>query len=137
MSAQTKSVLIVDDNFNIRAALRAFIECTMGMQVCDSAGNGVDAITKASEKKPDLVLIDLSMPVMNGLDAASAIKKALPEAHIVVFTLFSDNLGELLARAAGVDLVVSKTEGAMGLLHALQPFLTRRLQSWPKEPAAI
>lgn len=52
MSAQTKSVLIVDDNFNIRAALRAFIECTMEMQVCDSAGNGVDAITKASEKKP-------------------------------------------------------------------------------------
>jgi len=137
MSAQTKSVLIVDDNFNIRAALRAFIECATGMQVCDSAGNGADAIAKASEKKPDLVLIDLSMPVMNGLEAASAIKKALPQAHIVVFTLFSDNLGELLAKAAGVDLVVSKTEGARGLLHALRPFLTQRLQSWPKEPAAI
>ena len=127
MPAQNTSVLIVDDNFNIRAALRAFAERTMGMRVCASAANGVEAVARAEEHRPDLVLIDLSMPMMNGLDAAATIRKAVPHAHIVVFTLFSDNLGQLLAKAAGVDLVVSKAEGAAGLLHALEPFLANRL----------
>lgn len=135
MPADPKSVLIVDDNFTIRAALRAFIERTMGMQVCGSVANGADAVAKASEEKPNLVLMDLSMPVMNGLEAASAIRKAVPQSTIVIFTLFSDHLGELLARASGVDLIVSKTEGPAGLLHALEPFLTRRAQSSPKNPA--
>src|SRR5690348_17654032 len=96
MPAQSTSVLIVDDNFNIRAALRAFAERTMGMRVCASAANGVEAVARAEEHRPDLVLIDLSMPMMNGLDAAATIRKAVPHAHIVVFTLFSDNLGQLL-----------------------------------------
>lgn len=126
MPVQPKCVLIVDDNFNIRAALRAFVERTLGIQVCDSAKDGVEALKKAEEQRPDLVLMDLSMPVMNGLEAASAIKKAVPEVRILIFTLYSDNLGELLAKAAGVDLVLSKTEGAAGLLHALRPLLTGR-----------
>lgn len=63
------------------------------------------------------------MPVMNGFDAASAIRNAVPEARIVLFTLYSDTLGELLAKAAGVDLVVSKSEGSAGLLSALGPLL--------------
>lgn len=123
MLAQPQSVLIVDDNFNVRAALRAFIECTMGMQVCAWAANGAEAIKKAEEHKPALVLIDLSMPVLNGLDASSAIRRVLPETRIVIFTLYSDMLGELLAKAVGVDLIVSKSEGAAGLLRALRPFL--------------
>ena len=63
------------------------------------------------------------MPVMNGFEAASAIKKTNPGARILIFTLYSDHLGELLAKAAGVDLVVSKTEGTAGLLYALGTLL--------------
>lgn len=126
MATQPKSVLIVDDNSNVRSALHAFMERTMGMFVCDSAQNGIEAIRKAEEQRPNLVLIDLSMPKMNGLDAAVLIRKALPEARIVIFTLFSDSLGELLARAVGVDLIVSKAEGVAGLLRALDPFLQSR-----------
>ena len=119
MATPPKTVLIVDDNFTVRAALRAFVERTMGMQVCGSAANGAEAIEKAGECKPDLVLMDLSMPLMNGLDAASAIKRAAPGARIVVFTLYSDPLGKLLATATGVDLVISKSDGPAGLLHGL------------------
>lgn len=126
MPAQTQSVLIVDDNFNVRAALRGFVERTLGLEVCASVGDGLEAIKRAEEHKPDMVLIDLSMPVMNGLDAASAIRKALPNARIVVFTLYSDMLGELLARAVGVDLIISKSEGAAALLRALEPLLAER-----------
>jgi DNA-binding NarL/FixJ family response regulator len=126
MPAQTQSVLIVDDNFNVRAALRGFVERTLGPQVCSFAADGREAIKRAEEHKPGMVLIDLSMPVMNGLDAASAIRKALPNARIVVFTLYSDVLGELLARAVGVDLVISKSEGTAGLLRALEPLLAGR-----------
>jgi DNA-binding NarL/FixJ family response regulator len=129
MTSQTKSVLIVDDNFTVRAALRAFVERTMGLLVCASAANGADAIEKASEHKPDLVLMDLSMPVMNGLDAAGAIKKAAPNARIVVFTLYSDTLGKLLASAAGVDLVVSKADGPAGLLHGLETLFGQSFSS--------
>jgi DNA-binding NarL/FixJ family response regulator len=125
MFSQLKSVLIVDDNFNVRAALRAFVERNLGLQVCASASDGTEAITKAAQLKPDLVIMDLAMPVMNGLDAAAIIRKTVPDSRIVVFTLYSDTLGEFLAKAAGVDLVVSKTEGAAGLLHALGPYLDR------------
>ena len=126
MATQPKTVLIVDDNFTVRGALRAFIERTMGMQVCGSGQNGIEAVQKAKEQKPDFILLDLSMPGMNGLDAAAAIRKVAPQARIVVFTLYCDSLGELLAKAAGVDLVLSKADGPAGLLHALEPLLHER-----------
>jgi DNA-binding NarL/FixJ family response regulator len=125
MATRLKSVLIVDDNFNIRGALRAFLERSLGMEVCASARDGSEAIKIAKEQKPDLVLMDLSMPLMNGLEASSAIRKALPDTRIVVFTLYSDTLGKLLAKAAGVDLVISKSDGTAGLLHALGPLLEK------------
>jgi len=134
MAAQTPSVLIVDDSFAVRLALRAFIERTMGMRVCATANSGVDAIQKAEQSKPDIVLLDLSMPGMNGLDAAAAIRRVAPQARVVVFTLFSDTLGELLAKMSGVDLVLSKTDGTAGLLHALGPLLQNSPQS-AKSPA--
>lgn len=123
MAARTTSVLIVDDNANVRSALRMFLENKMQMRICGEAANGVEAIAIAQEFRPGVVVMDLSMPSMNGVEAASIIKKATPESHIVVFTLYSDSLGESMARAAGVDVVVSKTEGASGLVAALRPFL--------------
>ena len=136
MATQPKSVLIVDDNFTVRGALLAFIERTLGMRVCATSGSGPDAVRKAEEHKPDIILLDLSMPGMNGLDAAATIRKMIPQARIVVFTLFADRLGELLAKMSGVDLVLSKTEGAAGLLRALGPMLDHSPQSSKTEPLA-
>jgi DNA-binding NarL/FixJ family response regulator len=118
-----KAVLIVDDNDTVRAAIRSFLERIMRIRVCGEATNGLEAIEQANEKKPGLILMDLSMPSMNGVEAASIIKKQSPGARIIVFTLYSDSIGSSMAKAAGVDVVISKSEGASGLMSALLPLL--------------
>lgn len=123
MADYSKSVLIVDDNLMVRAALRVFLEGSTGLKVCGEAADGMEAVLKAKQLRPGLILMDLSMPNMNGVEAAWLIRKALPDARIVVFTLYSDSFGRMLAAKAGVDLVVPKTEGAAGLMKALHPLL--------------
>jgi DNA-binding NarL/FixJ family response regulator len=115
--------MIVDDNASIRAALRSFVKARTGLQFCCEACNGAEAVRLATEQKPAFVLMDLSMPEMNGVEAAAAIRKALPRTKIIVFTLYPNRLGRSLAKAVGVDLVVDKEEGSAGLLKALEGFL--------------
>jgi DNA-binding NarL/FixJ family response regulator len=117
------AVLIVDDNTNVRAAIRSFLERNMKIRVCGEAANGLEAIAMATARKPGLILMDLSMPSMTGVEAASIIKKQSPEARIIVFTLYSDTLSSSMARAVGVDVVVSKSEGSTGLMNALLPLI--------------
>ena len=77
------------------------------------------------------------MPNMNGVEAASVLKKKLPDAHIIVFTIFDDALGSSLVSAVGVDLVVPKAEGLTGLEKAIQHLMRtdgkRCTQSEPKQ----
>lgn len=114
-----KRILIVDDNLTIRTALRSFIENCTTMRVCE-ASDGSEAVEQAVAQNPDVAIIDLVMPIMNGLEAASAIRSRLPKVRIVVFTMHSDVIGGALAKAIGVDVVVAKSEGASGLIKALQ-----------------
>ena len=114
------SVLIVDDNQMVRKVMRHFFETLPDWKVGGEAEEGADAIQKATELKPDLILLDFSMPIMNGLEAASVLKKKLPDAHIIVFTIFADALGSSLVSAFGVDSVVPKSEGLPGLEKAVK-----------------
>jgi len=123
MADCANAVLIVDDSLTVRSAIRRFLEVVLRMQVCAEAADGVEAIQMAGLHRPRLILMDLSMPSMNGVEAASVIKKQFPESRIVVFTLYTDIIGKAMARAAGVDVVVSKSEGAAGLTRALLPLL--------------
>lgn len=118
-----KTVLIVDDNPSIRYALRAFLRGSTQMRICGEAADGTQAINTALELHPDLVLLDFAMPGMNGVEAASVLKHRLPETRIVIFTLYADQIGDSLANALGIDLVVSKSEGGAALARALQPLL--------------
>jgi len=115
-----RSVLIVDDNEMIRRIMRGFFEALPGWQVGGEAADGAGAIQKAAELKPDLILLDFSMPNMNGVEAASVLKKMLPDVYIVVFTLYDEALGSRLVSAVGVDLIVPKSEGLTGLVKAIQ-----------------
>ena len=115
-----KSVLIVDDSQVVRAVIRDFFEALADWKIGGEAADGAEAIQKARELKPDLILLDFSMPKMNGLEAASALKKMLPDVHIIVFTMFADALGSRLSSAEGVDLVVPKAEGLTVLAKAVQ-----------------
>jgi DNA-binding NarL/FixJ family response regulator len=119
----SKSVLIVDDSQVVREVMRDFFETQADWKVGGEAGDGVEAIQKARELKPDLILLDFSMPYMNGLEAASVLKKMLPNVHIIAFTMFADALGSRLSSAVGVDLVVPKSEGLTVLAKALQSLM--------------
>jgi len=114
------SVLIVDDNQMVRNVMRHFFETLPDWKVGGEAKEGAEAVQKAAELKPDLILLDFSMPNMNGIEAASVLKKMLPDVHIIDFTIFDDALGSSLVSAVGVDLVVPKAEGLTGLEKAIQ-----------------
>ena len=112
-------ILIVDDNSSIRLLLRTFVESKTPFIICGEAAHGVEAIEKAKQLQPDLVLLDLSMPVLNGAEAAVLLKKMMPQMKIVLFTMHAENVGAALAKAVGIDLTLSKQDG----LHKLDRHL--------------
>jgi DNA-binding NarL/FixJ family response regulator len=106
-----RRILIADDNQAVRRAMRHMLEMNADYKVCGEAGDGREAIEKEKELQPDLVVVDFSMPVMNGLEVARVLKRARPGVPIVLFTMFKDRFLEEEAFAAGVSVVVSKEEG--------------------------
>ena len=112
-------ILIADDNANIRHLLRVFIESQPGLEICGEAGNGTEAIEKAKDLEADIVVMDLVMPLLNGIEAASVIKRVLPKIRVVLFTMHVDGLGKTLATAIGIDFVISKEESITKLTEYL------------------
>lgn len=102
------TVLIVDDSDSIREAVRALFEAQPEFSVIGEAVNGMDAISKAEELDPDLIILDLSMPIMNGLEAAETIKSVSPATPIYILTAHGGPEVDRAARTAGVDAVFSK-----------------------------
>ena len=104
-----KRILLVDDNPDIRRIVKSYLE-SHGMEVCGEAGDGLDAVNQAPGLKPDVVVLDFSMPRMNGLEAARKLKLQKPELPIVMLTLHKDHSLTAEAQAAGVDVVVAKSD---------------------------
>ena len=117
-----RSILIVDDSEIVRQVVRTFLE-SKGFSVCGEAADGSQAIEKATELTPDLILLDVAMPGMNGVEAASILKAKLPNTPIVLFTMFSDNVGQSLMEALGVNAVVGKPDGMSKLLECVNNLL--------------
>ena len=114
------NILIVDDSAFVRHSLRSCIEQNADWIVCGEAENGQIAIEKVKELHPDVVLLDLAMPVMNGLEAARLIRALAPDTTMLMFTLHSCAQLVNEAHAAGIIDVVSKSEGlATQLLASL------------------
>ncbi len=111
-----KRLLIVDDNAAVRCFLRKILELQSDFEVSGEAENGRDAVAKAEQLKPDLIILDLMMPVMNGLDAAQQLKRLLPDTSIILFTQQEGREVKRLAQAAGIDAVVSKSQVASELV---------------------
>jgi DNA-binding NarL/FixJ family response regulator len=118
-----KRILIVDDSDTVRKLIRLFLESHAGLEVCGEAGDGVDGIEKAKELKPDLVLLDLAMPRMNGAEAASVLKGQMPDVPIVLFTMYSESVGKSVMSAVGVNAVLSKPDGLGQLVECIQGLL--------------
>lgn len=118
-----KRILIVDDSPIVRRSLRIVLEQQPEWGVCGEARNGRDGIDKALQLNPDLVVLDLVMPVMNGIEASRALKRLAPATPLVMFTTFTDPYLTRDALAAGVDAVVPKSEGAAPLIRSIQTLL--------------
>ena len=111
-----KSVLIADDNALIRQGLCELFSREPDFEVCGEAENGRQAIEEAQDLHPDLILLDLSMPVMNGLDAARALTRLMPEVPIMMYSAYGDSFTQREARSAGVSALISKSENISVLL---------------------
>jgi len=120
-----KTILIADDNDALRHALSEALKRESDFEVCGEARDGQDAIDKAQRLHPDLVIMDLSMPVMNGLDSSRALKKLMPSVPIILFTLNVYPFLELEAQSAGIAAVVSKSAGMSGLMPSARGLMYR------------
>ena|SRR5664279_1160094 len=118
-----KNILIVDDSQLIRKKLRAMLQGFSTWHVCGEAVNGRDAISQAQRLAPDLVVLDLSMPIMNGLEAARELKRLNPAIQLLMFTTFKTDHFEKEATAAGCSAVLSKTDPPKLLLGAIHRLL--------------
>jgi len=113
-------ILIVDDSPLFRNLLRKALEVQAGWQVCGEAVNGKEGIELALRTSPDLIVLDLSMPVMNGLEATRILRQQMPHVPVIMFTSFFSPNMEREMLAAGVTKVISKTGPLLDLIESIR-----------------
>lgn len=129
-------ILIIDDNLFVRQQLRDLLASHPAWEVCGEGADGVDAVHKVQELSPDIVVMDLSMPVMNGLRATQEITARAPNVPIVMFSMYLSPHFTESARAAGARGAVSKSEPeqvvrAVEILLSGQTFFPQRDKGSP------
>jgi DNA-binding NarL/FixJ family response regulator len=110
-----KTILIADDSASMRLSVRILLEGRHTDLVVCEAVDGIDAIRKAKTSEPDLILLDLAMPRLNGAEAAYVLKNDMPETPVVLFTMTDLNVGSMCA-AIDIDFI-SKADGVPKLLE--------------------
>ena len=125
-----KFILIVDDSPLVRRCLRDLLEQQCDWTVCGEAENGQDGIDKALQLHPDLILLDLIMPVMNGVEAARELKQLMPATPLLMFTTYTDSHLTREALAVGVDAVAAKSDGAEALVSDIRQLFTASIEPW-------
>jgi len=108
-------ILLVDDSVLVRRNLRRAFE-EAGWEVCGEAGSGHEAIEKLKELLPHVIIVDLSMPGMDGITASRALKKILPEVRIILYTMYGDLVRRQDVESAGISAIFSKTKPVEDLL---------------------
>ncbi len=108
-------VLLVDDQPCTRASLRALLGTLPGVRGVEEAGDGLDALERVQQRPPDIVLMDVRMPILDGFDATRLIKQRLPSIKIIILSMDGELSRE--AMAAGADAFVGKTESPQRLLE--------------------
>ena len=109
-------VLIVDDNPAVLKVLCLLFTCESDFEVCGQAENGREAIKKAQALHPDLIVTDLSMPNMDGLQETRLLNQLMPDTPVIVYTAYSDPFVEKALRAAGASDVIPKSTAAATLI---------------------
>lgn len=129
-------VLIVDDHEAVRVGVRAILSIRPDVEVCGEAANGQEALDKAQELSPDVIIMDITMPVVDGFTAAREISKVVP--HVAVLLLSMHESPNLLnvAKSSGASGYVAKSEGSAALLRAIDALAQHRtFFPDPQQPA--
>jgi DNA-binding NarL/FixJ family response regulator len=121
-------ILIADDHSLVRKVLKTTLENHSDWQVCGQATNGLEAVQKAAELHPDLIILDFAMPVMDGLGAARQILSASPSVPILIFTNYYFPSLVLEADSVGVRQVIDKGLAGNELFFAVESLLTGKEQ---------
>lgn len=128
-------VLIVDDHESVRLGVRAILGIRSDVEVCGEAENGLEAIDKAQSLAPDVVILDVTMPILDGFNAAREINKVAPGAAILLLSMHeSPNLINV-AKSSGAQGYIAKSEGGAAILRALDA-LAQHKTFFPDSPQA-
>lgn len=111
--------ILADDHLIVRQGLRAILERS-GIEVVAEAGDGMEAVRLVQELRPQVAVLDLAMPVLNGLDAARELQKSAPDTALILLTMHTEEQYILAALQAGVKGYVVKTQAAEDLVHAVE-----------------
>ncbi len=112
-------ILIVDDHAIVRAGVCSILSSRKDIEVCGEAGNGNEAVQKAIQLNPDLVIMDITMPSLGGFDASVKIRKVLPDVPILILSMHDSQTVHHACRRAGAQGYVSKTKTGEILLRAV------------------
>jgi DNA-binding NarL/FixJ family response regulator len=119
----SNGILIADDSATVRRVIHTYLT-QRHFEVCGEAIDGLDALEKAAELEPALILLDLRMPRMNGVEAASVLKTRMPNVRIVLLTMYDEVLSyKTLMSAIGIDAIISKPDGFSGLADCVRGLL--------------
>jgi DNA-binding NarL/FixJ family response regulator len=116
-------ILIADDHEAVRKGVCAILGSRVDVEVCGEAENGKEAIEKANALKPDLIILDITMPVLSGFDAAREIRKTLPHVPILILSMHESNQLVEEAKKIGVQGFVTKTQVGSTLLLGVDTLL--------------
>jgi len=128
-------LLVADDHEIVRRGLQALLKTQPGWEVCAEAANGREAVEKAKALKPDIVILDLAMPELNGLEATRQIRKAVPEAEVIILTMHESEQVIREVLDAGARGYILKSDAGRDLVAAVEavsrkvPFFTSKVAS--------
>lgn len=120
---RTTRILIVDDHAAVREGIRAYLQRKTDFTICGEAGDGAEAIRQAKRLKPDVVILDLALPLRHGIEVAAVLKNEFPKLKIVAFSMFADELGNAVRFATRVDALLSKSSSLRELTETIQNLL--------------
>lgn len=121
-----KTVLIADDNAFVRTALYELFEREPDFQVIAMAEDGQEALETASRLHPELIVLDRTMPIMDGLAAARVLKKVMPRVPLIMYCATPEECPEALTSSAGLSAIVSKSESASVLIDKCRSLFCRK-----------